>query len=268
MPDQSLQLGAHEDEQAPAHLRLALRPREDLLQPPACIGERAFYRWVLGHHIAFGVWRILIELFGSMLREGATEPFMAQAATWYDRYSAAQLYAGSCGPLIYATAVRPRMVAFNPAFSGVWARDYERVITLLTELSPPADGVLRQAVRRHRLVHMGLAGLLVPDGKSLLKQAGRKPSGPTTDVERNEFDTFFIIKRCQVHTGQFRAHMLEKLAAARCDLASHPIACTGLGGIEDLLAADVPTYLRDIAIDLMLSQPRLEAQCTSINTSA
>jgi hypothetical protein len=183
MPDQSLQLGGHEDEKAPTRFQLALRPREDVLQPPRCRGERPFHRWVLGHRIAFGVWRMLIDLLGSMLREGATEP-----------------------------------------------------------------------------------GLLVPNGKSLLKQAGRKPSGPTTDSERDQFDTFFIIERCRVHTGQFRAHMLEKLASARCDLASHPITCTGFHGIENLLSADVPTYLRDIAIDL-IALPRLETHCTSINTS-
>jgi hypothetical protein len=175
--------GGCEDEERIAHIRLALRSRGDVLQPPKSIGEHAFYRWVLGHHVAFGVWRMLNDLFGSMLREGLTEHSMVEAAAWYDSYSWAQLYAGSCGPQIYAAAIRPRMVALNPAFSGVFARDYERVIALLTEVNPPAFGVLRQALKRHRLVHMSLAGLLLPDGKSLLKQAGRKASGPTTDSE-------------------------------------------------------------------------------------
>ena len=264
MPDQPLQAGGHEDEETTTHLRLVLRPRADVLQPPQDIGEHGFHRWVLGHHIAFGVWRMLIDHFGSMLREGQTEHSMVDAAAWYDRYSAAQLYAGSCGPQLYAAAIRPRMVAFNPAFSGVWARDYERVIGLLTELNPPAYGVLRHALKRHRLVHMGLAGLLVPDGKSLLKRAGRKASGQTTDSERDQFDAFFMIERRPVHACQFRAQMLHRLAAARCDLLRHPIEFTGCPGIEDLLHADVPTCLREIAIDLL----RLEPQCGLTNASA
>jgi L-tyrosine peroxygenase len=266
MPDQALQPGGREDEETATHFRLVLRPRGDVLQPPRGIGEHAFHRWILGHHIAFGVWRMLIGLFGHMLREGPTQQSMVEAAAWYDRYSAAQLYAGSCGPQIYAVAVRPRMVAFNPAFSGVWARDYERVIALLTELNPPAYGVLRQALKRHRLVHMGLAGLLVPDGKSLLKQAGRKVSGPTTDSERDQFDAFFMIERRPVYAGPFRAHMLERLAVARCDLATHPIEFTDCAGIENLLPADVSRCLRDIAVDL-IDLPRLESQCVLTNAS-
>lgn len=266
MPDQSLLAGAGENEEIATHLRLVLRPHPDVLQSPHGIGERAYHRWVLGHHIAFGVWRMLIDLFGLMLREGATERFTKQAAAWYDRYSAAQLYAGSCGPQIYAAALRPRMVAFNPAFSGVWARDYERVTALMTELNPPTDGVLRQAVKRHRLVHMGLAGLLVPDGKSLLKRAGRTASGPTTDSERDQFDAFFMIERRPVHAAQFRAQMLQRLAAARCDLVTHPIEFTGCHGLEDLLPADVPTCLRDIAIDL-IDLPQVESRCALTNAS-
>jgi L-tyrosine peroxygenase len=263
MPDRPLWAGGDEGAETRAYFRLALGPCGDVLQPLGGVGERAFYRWVLGHHIAFGVWRMLIDLFGRMVREGPTERFVVEAAAWYDRYSAAQLYAGSCGPQVYALAVRPRMVRFNPAFSGVWARDYECVTAFLTELNLPACGVLRQALKRHRLVHMGLAGALVPDGKSLLKQAGRKASGPVTDSERDQFDAFFMVERRGVYAGSFRAEMMQRLAAAHCDLVAHPNEFAGCHGIEDLLPTDVPTCLRGIAIDLS----QLESRCALTNVS-
>ena len=42
------------------------------LRPACCslpkgLGEHAFHRWVLGHHIAFGVRRMLIDFVGSSL---------------------------------------------------------------------------------------------------------------------------------------------------------------------------------------------------------
>jgi hypothetical protein len=261
MPDQPLLPGRQEE--MATHLSLALRPRRDVLQPPQGVDEHAFHRWILGHHIAFGVWRMLIDLFGNILKEGPTEDSLIQAGAWYDRYSATQLYAGSCTPWIYAAAIRPRMAACNPAFSGMWARDYERLLMLLGALDIPADGVLGQALKRHRLIHMRLAGFLVPARKSLLKQAGRTSNDPITDSERDQFDGFFMIERRPVHVGKFQAHMMRRIAAARCDLLAYPINSTELRAIEDLLPADVPTYLRDIAIDLL----QLEPKCSLINAS-
>lgn len=263
MPDQPLLPGGQED--MVTHVSLALRPRphRDVRQPPQDMDERAVRRWILGHQIAFGVWRMLIDLFGNMLNKGPSEDFLIQASAWYDRYSATQLYAGSCTPSTYATAIRPHMAACNPAFSGMWARDYERVLTLLGALDIPADGVLRQALKRHRLIHMRLAGFLVPAGKSLLNQAGRTSNDPITDSERDQFDGFFMIERRPVRVAEFQAHMLRLIAAARCDLLAYPINSPELCAVQDLLPADVSTCLRDIAIDIL----QLEPQCTSINAS-
>lgn len=261
MPDQPLLPGRQG--QMATYISLALRPRRDVLQPPQGVDKHAFHRWILGHHIAFGVWRMLIDLFGHMLNEGPSEDFLIQAGAWYDRYSATQLYAGSCTPPTYAAAIRPRMAACNPAFSGMWARDYERLRTLLGALDIPADGVLGQALKRHRQIHMRLAGFLVPAGKSLLKRAGRTSNDPITDAERDQFDGFFMIERGPVHVGKFQAHMMRRIAAARCDLLAYPINSTELRVVQDLLPADVPTCLRDIAIDLL----QLEPQCTLINAS-
>ncbi|WP_199439839.1 L-tyrosine 3-hydroxylase [Umezawaea beigongshangensis] len=244
-PDDHLRDGAARD--VTADLELVLRPRTDVLLPPDDPAERAFYRWVLGHHIAFAVWRLLGDLLERMLRDGATEQDEAEAAAWYDRYSALQVYAGSCTPQVYATVIRQRMIDDHPAFSGVWARDYERVLGLLTRLDPPVDGVLKQALKRHRLVHMTLAKFLVPAGESLLKQAGRRPGEGATDVERNLLDTFFLVRRGPVSAGEFHAEVVHRLAAAQCDLAAVPLGSDELVSVLALLPADLPTTLRDIA---------------------
>ncbi|MEU7632376.1 hypothetical protein AB0C34_20660 [Nocardia sp. NPDC049220] len=261
MPELPLLPGGRE-EMSP-YASLALRPRREVLQPPRDVDERAFYRWILGHHIAFGVWRMLIDLFEKVIDKGLSADYLVQASAWYDRYSATQVYAGSCSPSTYATVIRPRMVACNPAFSGMWARDHERVLTLLGALDIPAGCVLEEALKRHRLIHMDLAKFLVPAGKSLLKQAGRFSHDPITDSERDQFDGFFMIARGPVPVGEFQAQMLRRIAAARCDLLTYPINSTELSVVQNLLPADVPTCLRDIAIDLI----KLEPPCTSINAS-
>jgi hypothetical protein len=244
-PDDHLRDGGGRD--VAADLALVARPRTDVLIPPGGADEHAFYRWVLGHHIAFAVWRMLGDLLDRMLRDGATEQDEAEAAAWYDRYSALQVYAGSCTPEVYATVIRQRMIDSDPAFSGVWARDYERVLGLLTRLDLPADGVLKQALKRHRLVHMTLAKFLVPAGESLLKQAGRRPGEGATDAERDLLDTFFLVRRGPVTAGEFHAEVVRRLAAAQCDLAADPLRSDELTGVLALLPADLPTTLRDIA---------------------
>jgi len=229
---------------------LALAPRTDILAPPPDPGERAFHRWVLGHHAAFGVWRLLGDLLEDMLRRGPSGADMVQAARWYDRYSALLLYAGSCSPQMYATAIRPRMAAAHPAFSGVWARDYERVLQLIDQLDPPADRVLKAAMKRNRSVHMAIAGILVPNDKSLLKQAGRRAGHGATDAERDIFDNFFLVRRGPVRTGVFGVHLLYRLAAIRCDLAADPAVAAAHPEVSAMLPADLPTMMRDIAIAL------------------
>lgn len=250
MPDEPLLPGPPEE--MATIVSLALHPRRELLKPPSDTNEHAFYRWILGHHISSGIWRLLINLFERMLDEGASEDLLNRAGEWYDRYSATQIYTGSCTPSTYTAAIRSRMIANNSAFSGKWARDHERALSLLKALNTPGDGVLAQALKRHRTIHMRLAKILVPDGgKSLLEQSGRNAKDPVTDWERDQFDGFFMIERGPVHTAQFQADMLRNTAAARCDLLAHPIESTELRILQDLLPADVSTLLRDIAIDVL-----------------
>ncbi|MFI9415131.1 hypothetical protein [Nocardia gamkensis] len=193
---------------------------------------------------------MLIDILQRVRREGPTDISSVQVATWYDRYSAAQLFAGSCTPQTYATAVRPRMAACNPSFSGLWAREYEKVVNLLPVLNTPNNGVLQQVLTRNRLVHISLARLLVPGGGSLLKTSGRRKSDPVTDSERDQFDAFFMIERRPTCVGEFQYHMLRRLAAAQCDLTTHPIRSDAFCKIQELLPGDLTDYLRESAIEL------------------
>ncbi|USX55491.1 hypothetical protein [Lentzea sp. HUAS12] len=211
--------------------------------------DRAFYRWMIGHHVTFGVWRMLADVLADAGRTGGlSEAGTARAAWWYDCYSALLLYAGSCTPEVYARSIRPRMAAMHPAFSGLWARDHEWVAGLLGTLSLPRDGVLKRALKRNRLVHMTVAQMLVPEGASLFKGHGGRAANGVTDAERDLFDEFFLVHRGVVTRAGFTAAMLTRLSAIRDDLAADPIDAraevfallpTDLRGMVDELIAVV-----------------------------
>jgi hypothetical protein len=248
LPDE--RLGAGDGTDLAADFALALDPLADRSPPPDCSDERVLYRWVLGHHVAFGVWRMLLDLLEDMLGNEPQESATEEAAWWYDRYSALLLYAGSCTPAAYDRVIRSRMEAAHPAFSGLWARDYERVLELLHKLAPPADGVLKQAVKRNRLVHMMVAKTLVPQGESLLKEADRRAGDGATDVERDILDRFFLVRREPVSRGEFRANLMHRVAAVRCDLARHPLVPGSLSEAHRQLPDDLSRMVRDIATAL------------------
>ena len=207
--------------------------------------DRAFYRWMIGHHVTFGVWRMLADLLAGASRTGSlSEAGTARAAWWYDCYSALLLYAGSCTPEVYAQSVRPRMAAKHPAFSGLWARDHEWVAHLLGELSPPRGGVLRQALRRNRLVHMTVAQMLVPEGASLFKGHGGRAGNSVTDGERDLFDEFFLVRRGVVTRSDFAAAMLSRLVAIQDDLVANPIDARA--EVFALLPTDLPAMIGEL----------------------
>ncbi|SER51391.1 hypothetical protein [Lentzea albida] len=207
--------------------------------------DRAFYRWMIGHHLTFGVWRMLADVLADAGRTGGlSEAGTARAAWWYDCYSALLLYAGSCTPEVYARSIRPRMAATHPAFSGLWARDHEWVAGLLSTLSLPRDGVLKRALKRNRLVHMTVAQMLVPGGASLFKGHGGRAANGVTDAERDLFDEFFLVHREAVTQAGFTAAMLTRLGAVRDDLAADPIDARA--DVFALLPTDLPGMVDEL----------------------
>ncbi|KOV83964.1 hypothetical protein ADL03_18885 [Nocardia sp. NRRL S-836] len=202
---------------------------------------------MIGHHVTFGVWRMLADLLAGSDGSGSlSEADTARAAWWYDCYSALLLYAGSCTPEVYALSIRPRMAAKHPAFSGLWARDHERVADLLGTLRPPRDGVLKRALKRNRLVHMTVAQMLVPEGASLFKGHGGRAGNGVTDAERALFDEFFLVSRGVVTQADFTAAMLSRLVAIREDLAADPVDARA--EVFDLLPTDLPGMIEELIV--------------------
>lgn len=176
---------------------------------------RAWHRWMLGHHAAFCVWRLMSEV----LAAGTA----GVAAALYHAYSALLLYSGSCTPAVYDSVIRPRMRAAHPAFSGTWARDYRQVRAHLAEAAPAAGSPLKEAVKFNRLVHMSVAARLVPGGGSLLRDSARDVHAAPTQEETDLFDSFFLTDRGPVCAHDFVTHLRLRVATIRADLDDHPL---------------------------------------------
>ncbi|MEV6716738.1 L-tyrosine 3-hydroxylase [Lentzea sp. NPDC051208] len=180
--------------------------------------EIAWYRWLLGHHGAFCVWRLLSAALG--------RGDLDEAAVLHDTYSALLLYSGSCSPEVYRSVIRPRMAARHPAMSGTWARDHRHAAALLAEARPAPRSALKAAVKFNRLVHMTVAARLVPVGGSLLRDAGRDVQLAPTEDEQALLDDFFLVDRAPVCAHVFAAALRARVAVLLADLAARPVRAT------------------------------------------
>lgn len=214
--------------------------------------HRAFHRWILGHHGAICVWRLLAD---ALARADGTE----HAAALYHGYSALLLYSGSCTRETYDTALRTRMRERNEAFSGTWARDYEAVRSGLQRAHPAPGTPLRRAVLLNRLVHMTVAHRLVPGDRSLLREAGRDPHVPPSDTDRAQFDEFFMVGRQGTCRHEFAVQFAYRLELIRADLAACPVDAEYQQGEVTEFQADLAAHLDlSTVADELLSLP--EAQ--------
>lgn len=195
--------------------------------PPADPVARALHRWYLGHHGAFLAWRFLADALHSSDIAGATAA--------YDAYSAMFEYAGSCDRATYETVIRPRMRAVDPAFSGRWARDYERVPALLRQArTMPGAASLDVASKRSLRVHMAVGRRLVPGGVSLLRSSGRGLSS-TTERQRDLFDEFFLVRREPCCETAYRAQVRGVYSGILDDLQRHPVPGLGSDVLHDFI---------------------------------
>ncbi|MQY18117.1 L-tyrosine 3-hydroxylase [Nocardia macrotermitis] len=215
--------------------------------PPVCLHNDAntvaWYRWLLGHHVVFGIWRLMLAALAA--DDELTQP---RLAALYDSYSALLLYSGSCTPEAYVRVLRPRMYAADPAMSGTWARDFNRVRELQSRLTVPPDSPLAAAVRRNRKVHIKVAARLVPEGRSLLQDSGRDLRQKVTSGESDTMDAFFRTERGPICRHRFATQSRARAEAVLADLAANPVravyghAATDEFGLE--LADHIATPLR------------------------
>ncbi|MET9231183.1 L-tyrosine 3-hydroxylase [Lentzea sp. NPDC003310] len=196
-----------------------------LIETPEDPVARAVHRWFLGHHGAIVVWRFLADSLDRLIRERDSR-LVRLTALGYDAYSVMLAYSGSCSREVYEDVIRPMMVAFDPAFSGRWARDHEPLPGLLRRaraaLGPAAAAPLSSASKANLVAHLEVMRRLVPDGPSLLRESGRGRAA-TTEAERSRFDEFFLVSRENVCVSRYRAHRRAVLSAIGHDLAKRPL---------------------------------------------
>jgi hypothetical protein len=191
--------------------------------PTQEIEHLAFYRWMVGHHIAICAWRMMDE----ELRKTSTWPqeeneHTRNIASVMDVYTAALVYAGSCSPETYGAVIRPAMIAANPSFSGTWARDYESLRKRITICAPSSSSAFMQVYRKNHQVHIHLGKHLVPQGKSLLQETGHAHC-TITEPERKQFDQFFLVDRRPTSWGEFKLQFLRCLYQCLSDLRIRPL---------------------------------------------
>jgi L-tyrosine peroxygenase len=185
----------------------------DLLLPPVRAEELAWYRWIIGHQATFLGWR---SLRAALAR---AEPADAEIAGLLELYSVLLLYSGSCSPEVYATLIRPRMMDCHPAFSGEWAPDYRGIPAALRRAAGRRPAV-RSAMRLNQRVHAAVAERLVPQGGSLLQQAGRPSGTAPSPAESALYDQFFLTRRAAVCEHVIRQQFLNRLLMIVSDLDS------------------------------------------------
>ncbi|MEU3764976.1 L-tyrosine 3-hydroxylase [Amycolatopsis keratiniphila] len=200
--------------------------------PPA---EQAWYRWILGHHGSFVTWRLLSSALG--------QRDLDEAAALFDAYSALLLYAGSCTPELYATVVRPRMVARDPAMSGTWARDYRHINQQLSGIVPARGSALKEAMKVNRLVHMSVAWRLVPTGGSLLRDSGHDVHDEPTLEEQDIVDDFFLLDRGPNCTSGFLVALRARITAILADMHTRPVRESYKHEVVNRFQEDLPGHI-------------------------
>ncbi|MEV5646202.1 hypothetical protein AB0L67_39910 [Streptomyces flaveolus] len=194
--------------------------------PPSGTEERSWYRWVIGHQVAFCIWRLMCDELSTVppgdQPAGDVTAAMDRVAALYNSYSALLLYTGGCTPEIYHSVIRHNMISAHPAFSGTWARDYELTLTLLSERAEHRSAALKAALKTNRLVHMSVAKRLVPSGGSLLRDAGAAHV-PVTEADRRRLDEFFGAARGAVCRQDLVAGVRRRLAAILRDMEEYPL---------------------------------------------
>jgi hypothetical protein len=192
-----------------------------------------WFRWITGHQVCFVVWRLMAQLLddvnqGRRTPDSALEPM----CRYVYGYAAMLLYTGSCPRDVYHRVIRPSMRLRHRGFSGGWAPDYWPVRELFRGRQPslmwsPDTDALLDAIRLHNLVHDGVAARLVPDGKSLLRQATAR--GLNQRLAGMIFDSYFVTLRGPVSRHEVVAQLLRRLVAIAQDIAAN-----GLYADEDL----------------------------------
>jgi L-tyrosine peroxygenase len=198
---------------------------------PDVLDELFWFRWITGHQVCFVIWRLMERLLDDV-HHGQHSPAAAldTICRYVRGYSAMLLYTGSCPRDSYHRVIRPSMRLRHPSFSGGWAPDYWPVRDLFRGRHPALmwcqdTGDLLDAIRLYHLVHDGVAAKLVPDGKSLLRQASVR--GLNHRLAGLIYDSYFMTVRAPVAHHEVVAELLRRLVAIAQDIATNGLYAAG-----------------------------------------
>lgn len=222
--------------------------------------ERLYwFRWILGHHISFIIWRLLAD----DLRRANANPDgrkTARAISQYVRgYCGMLLYTSSCTPAIYNDVIRPSMYRLHRTFSGTWAPDYRPVRSLFRgRRTPPVpeserDRLVRE-VKLSQSIHLGVASKLVADGRSLLQRSVADRTVAPHLMWGKVFDCCFLTVRAPVAAEEIAAQLLRRCQAMAIDLATNGLYPSAAGPVSlpaELTAPAVAECEQGLVSDLL-----------------
>lgn len=228
---------------------------------PADDLERLFwFRWMIGHHISFVVWRLLADALARVHKGEGDQELLAEEITRHTRtYCGMLLYTGSSTRAIYQAMIRPSMYRLHSTFSGTWAPDYPPVRSHFRgRKAPPvppsaSERVMRQ-VRLSNRIHFGVSSKLVTEGRSLLQQSIDAPDAAQPRMWGAIFDCYFLTLRAPVTTEEITTQLLRRVKAVGMDLATNGLYPGATEEPEEtpeeLREADVLACERDLPADL------------------
>lgn len=189
--------------------------------------ELFWFRWIVGHHISFVIWRLLHDALARLSEPGGDQHANARAITEYVRgYSAMLLYTASSTPGIYTQVIRPSMYRLHTTFSGTWSPDYAGVRSVFRGRNTPpvvASAVepLKAEIRLSHQIHLGVAAQLVQDGRSLLQHLVDNPVPHQPRIWGAIFDCYFLTVRAPISGYELAAQLLRRCKAVITDLAAN-----------------------------------------------
>lgn len=243
--------------------------------------ERLFwFRWIVGHHISFIIWRLLADAVAKLSTLNGDLAGAARSVTRYVRgYSAMLLYTGSCTQQIYNATIRPSMYRLHDTFSGTWSADYPAVRSIfrgrrMPPTAPDEVESLRHEIHLSRQIHLGVASKLVTNGRSLLQDLVDHPALQQPRIWTAVFDCYFLTVRAPASDHELAAQMLRRFKAVVADLATNglrpPSAAYPEPIPDELLSPDVMACEREI-VDILaevvqLATETLSQPATSVRT--
>ncbi|GIJ29222.1 hypothetical protein Vqi01_43840 [Micromonospora qiuiae] len=221
------------DDLRDCHLALLSTDLRTTPAGPDDLEKLFWFRWIVGHHISFVLWRLLA---GALVRLAEGDPdnrTLTATVTEYVRaYSAMLIYTGSSTQAIYNEAIRPSMYRLHNTFSGTWSADYPAVRALFRGRRAPrgvtagAAELLRE-VRLSHQIHLGVASKLVVDGRSLLQHLVDNPAANQPRMWASIFDCYFLTVREPVTGHQVLAQLLRRCKAVAMDLETNGLYPAG-----------------------------------------